>query len=463
MSLFRKAQLLGQDLVSVSFAEVGSSLVTPYMTQRTLGTGVGVTQATSNLLITTGTSTNAEFLARSIVPFTGSAWVKKVKVIASQRIANQNLMVVMADKIAEGATVVCNSATSISVTKVGHGFTALNVGQFMLIGAINTVAGVPGRYAIASIPDANTINFTVAGWPASGTGTLDLFGWNHVKVLYNGTTATALLADAQRKGWASGDSTLTVQSSASPGHVMNTQHDGRSLFWSDYLVATSATLNVTSRGSRSENIPDDDVPLYLYIWSYNGTSAPATTTTWTIGFWSVERMGNVPVYIAGARLLGTEAPIPTQQVGTVTVTGTVNPSGGALAAGTNLIGDVGLQVRATAGGLVSVYRLLSSLATTNGAFAKASAGRVYKIRGYTAAAAGKWLKLYNKASAPTVGTDTPILTLYLPPTSVIDIDFGAIGQYFSTGIALAITGASPDADTTAVAVGDILGLNLIYA
>lgn len=30
-------------------------------------------------------------------------------------------------------------------------------------------------------------------------------------------------------------------------------------------------------------------------------------------------------------------------------------------------------------------------------------------------AAARYLKLYNKASAPTVGTDTPVLTIPLPP------------------------------------------------
>lgn len=84
------------------------------------------------------------------------AFIARQKTILSQRIANNNFAVLMADLIGEGLSCTINSATSISVTKTAHGYTAANVGQFMMVGAISGANGVPGRYAIASIPDANT-------------------------------------------------------------------------------------------------------------------------------------------------------------------------------------------------------------------------------------------------------------------------------------------------------------------
>ena len=48
----------------------------------------------------------------------------------------------------------------------------------MLPAGITGAAGVSGRYAIASIFDADTINFTLSGWPDSGIGTCTLFGCN---------------------------------------------------------------------------------------------------------------------------------------------------------------------------------------------------------------------------------------------------------------------------------------------
>jgi hypothetical protein len=188
------------DIWSVGFAASGSSLLAPEFTQRRLGTGVGVTQGSSNLLVTTGTTANSEFLARSTKAFMG-AFTARAKTILSQRIANNNFVAMLADLVGEGLSCTINSATSISVTLTAHGFTAENVGQSMFVGAINGANGVPGRYAIASLPNANTINFTVAGWPASGSCTVDLFGLNYIRTLYTGTTATNASVDAQRRGW----------------------------------------------------------------------------------------------------------------------------------------------------------------------------------------------------------------------------------------------------------------------
>jgi hypothetical protein len=104
----------------------------------------------------------------------------------------------LADLVGEGLSTTINSATSITVTKTAHGFTAANVGQSMYVGAITGANGVPGRYAIASVPTVDTITFTVAGWPASGSCTVDLFGWNYIRTAYSGTTATASGVDARR-------------------------------------------------------------------------------------------------------------------------------------------------------------------------------------------------------------------------------------------------------------------------
>lgn len=106
-------------------------------------------------------------------------------------------------------------------------------------------------------------------------------------------------------------------------------------------------------------------------------------------------------------------------------------------------------------------RLLSAAATTNATSVKASTGAIVSIQGYNAKASAVYLKLYNKASAPTVGTDTPVKTLYIPASAAFVFDF-PVGSYFSTGIAYAITGAAADADTTALAAGDVLCLNVDY-
>lgn len=107
-------------------------------------------------------------------------------------------------------------------------------------------------------------------------------------------------------------------------------------------------------------------------------------------------------------------------------------------------------------------RILSSAATTNATSAKAGLGQLFMATGRNTTASVVWLKLYNKASAPTVGTDTPVATLALPPAANFAWDWPK-GRSFSIGIAYALTAGSADNDTGAVAAGDIIGLNLDYA
>jgi hypothetical protein len=314
---------IGQKAWACSFSDVGSGLVSSHMNAEIMGTGVGASQAGGSLLITTGTTANAEFLARSL-----AAWHAPLRLrfstVLSQRIVNNNFVVALADLLLEGASITINSATSITVNWAGHPFTAQNVGQFLQVGGIVGANGVPGRYAIASVSVGASFNLTVAGWPASGSCTATLFGHSYIRTLFNGTTAAAAAVDTQRNGWAAGDSTITVNTTAAPGTIVQVEADGRAVYFSDTLRATSAVSNVTARGSRIESLPDDNLDLYLFIWSFNGTTNPASTTTWTISFLSVEEFASVPVYVQGQRAQGTQNPGPVAIVGTpaVSISGT---------------------------------------------------------------------------------------------------------------------------------------------
>lgn len=326
-------RLVGQDVWVCSFAGVGASVLSSDFTTPVVGTGVGYSQAGGALLLTTGTSTNAEFLTRSVMSWKGALRMR-ASIIASQRIANQNLQITLADLVGEGLTYNIVNATTVDVTLPAHGRTAQSVGQFMNLGGITGAAGVPGRYAIASIPGGDTIRFTVAAWPASGTGTLSLFGWNYCRNLITGTTATNAAWDCQRNGWASGDTTATINTTASPGSTIQNDLNGRDAFLMDALRATATAPTFTTRASRYENLPDDTTTLYVWLWSYNGTVAPASTTTWTLGFVAVEKFANTPVYLQGARANGSANAFPVAVQNSLTLAANT-PT---LAAGTNRAG-----------------------------------------------------------------------------------------------------------------------------
>lgn len=126
-----------------------------------------------------------------------------------------------------------------------------------------------------------------------------------------------------------------------------------------------------------------------------------------------------------------------------------------LAAGANVIGQVGLDARTTGG--VTPNKTISA-ATTNSKNIKASAGMIYFIHTSNINAAVRYLKLYDKATAPTVGTDVPVWTLAIPGNAagagfVMPIPVGLV---FTTGIGIGITTGSADADVGAVAASDII-------
>ena len=111
-------------------------------------------------------------------------------------------------------------------------------------------------------------------------------------------------------------------------------------------------------------------------------------------------------------------------------------------------------------GADSVSRILSAAASTNATSAKASAGYLHQVSGHNSAASARYLKFYNKGTAPTVGTDTPVLTYYLPSSSAFVFDIPAL--YFASGISYALTTGVADADTGALTAADIIGLNVVF-
>lgn len=110
------------------------------------------------------------------------------------------------------------------------------------------------------------------------------------------------------------------------------------------------------------------------------------------------------------------------------------------------------QVAPVATNMVTVQ----SAATTNATSTKALPAQLYGFSLCNTSAAVKFFKFYNKATAPTVGTDAVAFKLLIAAGTCRDRDF-PLGMNFTTGLAFAITGAQADSDATAVAAGDVVG------
>lgn len=109
------------------------------------------------------------------------------------------------------------------------------------------------------------------------------------------------------------------------------------------------------------------------------------------------------------------------------------------------------------------YKLIS-LATTNANVVKASGGNLYSIVAIGLTSTVRYLKLYNKATAPTVGTDVPLMTIPVPANTQgagIAIPF-SMGVNFPLGIAIAVTSGLADNNTGAILANDVV-VNLTYA
>lgn len=383
-----------------SFADSGAGLLTPEMVQvGATGAGITVAQSGGNLNVTTGTNVNAEFLARSLVTVQG-AFINRSKVVLSQRIAQQNVCLFLADLVGSGLAFTTDATgLVVTVTKVAHGFTAAQVGQAIHVGGVQGIAtAVPGRMIITGIVDAD--NFTISptfactwtrstttatvtfvggnpifalnegatvsassdtaaivngavtlltqtsggvttftclnagatsgtltlamsakAWTPSAAGTLTLFGYNAYSVVLNNTGSNWW--DTQRRGWASGASSVSVATLTSPGALLHIQGDGTMGALQNRSPVFATTSTMGQSGDRVENLPNDDVPLYLWIQVFNGVTAPASSTTVTFGMWSLEKLGNIKFHIAGGSQTGPASAVQVKHNDPMSITGTL--------------------------------------------------------------------------------------------------------------------------------------------
>lgn len=139
-------------------------------------------------------------------------------------------------------------------------------------------------------------------------------------------------------------------------------------------------------------------------------------------------------------------------------TPTVSFTQPALVAGTALIGDLGVQYRATASGASATH--LVAAATTNATLVKNAAGKVLGWFFANTTASWVYVKLHNSATAPTAGTGVA-RTIGIPPNGVASW-FSEGGITFATGIGLTTVTGAADADATVVAANAIVG-ELIWA
>ena len=137
-------------------------------------------------------------------------------------------------------------------------------------------------------------------------------------------------------------------------------------------------------------------------------------------------------------------PIPASQVG-----------------GTQAVSLTSTRIAPNAADGHSTTHHLVSAGTTNATSVKTSAGSIGQIVVTNTNAANRFFKLYNLASAPTVGTSTPVMTVLVPPNQTVQISGSFPAMRCSTGIAYALTTGVAVADTGAVGAAD-MSVSIFY-
>jgi len=216
------------------------------------------------------------------------------------------------------------------------------------------------------------------------------------------------------------------------------------------------TGNGTNTGALRVAIASDNT-----AFSVNAAATLSAETTKVIG--TVRNVGNIGGVFDTTP--GSTAPANALFVGGVYNTSAPTPSTGQmepfqLDSNANIkvncitgcsSGGTSTLVPGTSGGVTPFHAVAA--ASTNATSLKASAGQLYGASIYNNAGYPVYWKFYNKASAPTVGTDTVVFEIPVQSGTEREIHTEQ-GIAFGTGIAYALTKGITDADTTALLLSD---------
>lgn len=203
-------------------------------------------------------------------------------------------------------------------------------------------------------------------------------------------------------------------------------------FWA-IQRGVDSTATRTNSYCLTRNIPNPDEPYYLQISVANGATPPASDTQLILGAVAVQDINELTAEITGGR--GDDKGAKSIAVAVANMPAVTSAP----------MASVGC----------SVHKTIVSAASTNAGLVKNGATVLHWLNVANASASWRWLKLYNKTVAPTVGTDIPALTIGIPPNNSINVA-NAVAARFAIGLAYAITAGPADSDATAIGANEVV-------
>lgn len=286
---------------------------------------------------------------------------------------------------------------------------------------------------VAANEDGTLDENTVASWRIAGS---------------DSTTATVARYEVANGGTTRTQSAnATVQSHVGADAVFEITLESDEV-WFTTKAMDSAASRLTPF-MRNSVAPDPNRDYRIRLRVVNGSTAPASSTTATFYFVTAVDYTEQQVEVTGGNgSVGAAQSVPMWATG-----GTVNV--GALPNVTVGSGQLTPQAGTTMNGS-NIAKVLSVAGTNATVIKNGVNARLYGYQLANLTASWRYLRLYNKATAPVVGTDVPLMVVPIPPNSMTDIA-STIPTTFAAGLSYAITGGVADLDTTAVAANDVVG------
>ncbi|MGX9981118.1 hypothetical protein [Methylobacterium fujisawaense] len=129
-----------------------------------------------------------------------------------------------------------------------------------------------------------------------------------------------------------------------------------------------------------------------------------------------------------------------------------------LAAGAQAVGSLVASSTGASGATFGTYYTATTAAA--GQIIKGATGNVFNLTAWNSDTVPVWVKLFNKASAPTMGTDSAVWEAMVPAGGTISVPFADVGLSLGTGIAVGFSGAQGPTNATALNAAGKAGVSL---
>lgn len=261
-------------------------------------------------------------------------------------------------------------------------------------------------------------------------------------LVFDGTTVTQAKHQVRTGGLAVNQSAAqTYPTTASPAKLFEIEasYDETWFHGSAALDSTAGRVNSYRQQLRG---PSPHALYKLQLRWLNGATAPASNTNALVTFLSAIEYEELSTEIVNGRGTNVAGAAPAVVVagGSVAVTGSVTTSGTV----TNT------QTFPATGG-PALFTNNTGAATV----VKATAGTIYALTANNTTAAARYVRLFQKATAPTLGTDVPSVVVTLPAGSSKEISLAPGGLTFSSGIGVAVTTDAAQLGSTVATAGDV--------